>query len=91
MLEEILVVLAYSTRTQFVLCLSVILPIVVLILGEHFAETLAFPEPFSYLANALRPIILMRYEQAAVGLFISLVMLSAKLYFKDRKRILGDW
>ena len=39
------------------------------------------------IANAIRPIIEMRYEQAAWGALISFFGLAIKAYLKDRKRL----
>lgn len=86
--EEFIIVLAYSGRTQLAIIFGVMFFFGTLILGEHFASSLVFHGVLAPLADAIRPIILHRYEHAAWGSLLGFLLLAVKCYRKDRKRLL---
>lgn len=87
--EEFLIVLAYSAKTQLALVFGAVFYFGTLMLGEHFASSLVFQGMLAPLADAIRPIILHRYEHAAWGSLLGFLLLAVKCYRKDRKRLLN--
>lgn len=88
-IEEVLIVLAYSTKTQLAIFFGIIFFFVTLALGHHFASTLVFHGMMAPLADTFRPIIEHRYEKAAWVILGSFLLLAYKCFKKDRKRLLG--
>ncbi len=88
--EELMIVLAYSTRTQLAILFGIVFFIGILLLGHHFTSTLAFQGVLAPLADAIRPIIEHRYEKAAWGSSLSFLLLAFQCYRKDRKRLLNS-
>lgn len=86
--EEFLIVLGYSTRTQLAVVFGAVFFFGTLMLGEHFASNLAFHGVLAPLADAIRPIILHRYEHAAWGSLFGFLLLAVKCYRKDRRCLL---
>lgn len=87
-LEEFVLVLAYSVRTQLAIILGLVFFVGTLLLGQHFAETLHFEGYLAPLADVIRPYIAMRYEYAAWGALFTFFGVAIKVYLKDRKRFL---
>ena len=88
LLEEFLLVLAHSRRTQWALLLGVIGFTVTLLAGAYFSSQLVFSGLLAPMSEPLQHIFLLRCEIAAWGL-VSCLVLAAKSYVKDRKRLLG--
>jgi hypothetical protein len=88
-LEEFIVVLSYSTKTQLSIFFGVAFFFGTLALGHHVASTLIAQGMFAPLMDALRPIIVHRYEKLAWGSLFGFMLLAVKCYKKDRKRFLG--
>ena len=86
-LDEFVFVMSYSVKTCMALILGVVFFFGILMLGHHYAETLHFSGLMAPLADAVRPIVEMRYEQTAWGALISFWGLAIKAYLKDRKRL----
>jgi len=85
--EEFIIVLAYSTKTQWTIFFGVLFFFGTLIIGNHFASNIAFQGVLAPFTDAIRPIILHRYEHVAWGCLLSFLLLAFKIYMKDRKRI----
>ncbi len=87
--EEILLVLAYSKRTQLALVLGAISFVAVLMFGTYLVDGLQFHGMFSPLTDPVREALLGRYEKAAWGALGGFLMLAIRSYFKDRKRLMS--
>lgn len=87
LIEEFLLVLAYSRRTQWALFLGVFAFVVMLLGGSHFASTLNFEGMFAPFTAPIQELILKRYGWAALCVLISFLVLATKCYRKDRKRL----
>lgn len=85
-MEEWLITFAYSKRAQFAILFGFVSFIGILLLGNHMANKLHFEGMFATLAEAIRPIIVYRYEQAAWGTLVSFWILAGKILIKDRKK-----
>lgn len=85
--EEFLFVLAYSTRMQFAILFGIVFFLGTLLLGHHFTSNLVFQGMLAPLADAIRPIILHRYESVAWGNLFAFLLLAFKCYRKDRGRL----
>lgn len=89
-LEEFLVVLAYSKRAQLAIWLGLISFVVILVLGVVMAHNLELHGILAPLTAVIRETLIARYDKAAwtsLGLFL---LLAAKFYRKDKKRLLGQ-
>lgn len=89
LLEEFLLVLAHSRRTQWALLLGVIGFTVTLLAGAYFSSQLVFSGLLAPMSEPLQHIFLLRCEIAAWGVLVSCLVLATKSYVKDRKRLLG--
>jgi putative Ca2+/H+ antiporter (TMEM165/GDT1 family) len=88
-LEEFLWVLANSKKTQLLIWLGVISFVAILVLDLYVASRLNFNTISAPLTNVIRQMIIGRYEIAAWFSLASFLILAAKSYRKDRKRLLG--
>ena len=86
--EEFLLILAYSKKTQLAIWLGVISFMLILALGAYVSNHINFVGIFAPLANVIRKVFLDRYEMEAWLSLVSCLMLAAKSYNKDRKRLL---
>lgn len=87
-LTEILVVLAYSARTQFVLVLGLVSFAGFMLAGEHFVRQIELQGVLAPLTDVVREQIGHRYDRAAWVSLASCLLLAVKLYRKDRNRLL---
>ena len=90
-LEEILLVLAFSTRTQFAILLGVMSFIFILTYGYFAVDVFELIGLMAPLTEVLKPYFAHRYEAAAFGSLFGFMGVAVKLYKKDRKRLLGTW
>lgn len=90
-LEEVLLVLAYSTRTQVAILMGVVSSIGMLIYGYNTVESFELTGMLAPLTGVLKPYFSHRYEAAALSSLLSFLGLALKLYRKDYKRIMGRW
>ena len=90
-LEDILIVLSYSIRTQFTLLIGIICSGSIWLYGSFLVESMVFTGPLSAIAPILKPILLHRYEVAALVTLISFAGLALKQYLKDYQRMFGSW
>lgn len=86
---EILVVLAYSTRTQLAILMGFIFFVGILWAGDYFASRLVLHGFLAPLTDALRQKLVHRYDVAAWGAFAGFFLLAFRYYRKDRRRLLG--
>lgn len=87
-IEELLITFAYSKRAQFAFFFGMVSFIGILLLGHHMADKLHFEGIFAPFADAIRPTIIYRYEQAAWGALVSFWVLAGRILIKDRKKYL---
>ena len=87
-LEEFLIVLAFSKRTQWAILLGVVGFISILLVGAYFVNQMNFPEMVVPSAGLITCLILQRYEGAVWGVLFSSVLLAVRCYIKDRERLL---
>ncbi len=88
-LEEILMVLSHSTRTQLALACAFIFFFGFLLLGQALVGRVEFHGPLAPLTDVIRDALLHRYDKAAWIALGSFLLLAIKLYRKDRRRLLG--
>lgn len=88
-LEEFLIVLAYSTKTQLAVLFGLVFFVTTMAAGHYFAAEVQIPGMYSSLADVVREKISHRYDKVAWACLISFSLLAIKCYRKDRKRIFG--
>lgn len=88
-LDEALLVLAYSTRTQLAIVMGVVVSCAILIYGHFAVEQFELTGLMAPLTEVIRPYFEHRYDTLALGSLFSFFGLAAKAYRKDRKRLLG--
>lgn len=87
--EEFLLVLAHSRRTQVALVLGPTFFIAILVLGAYLVHDVQFQGMLAPLTDPIREALLGRYEEAAWGALGTFMVLAVKSYLKDRKRLLS--
>lgn len=87
-LEEFLIVLAYSTKTQMAVLVGLTFCIGILMAGDYFSSHLALHGPLAPLTEMIREKIAHRYDKVAWATLGSFLVLAFKCYKKDRKRLL---
>jgi hypothetical protein len=85
---ELLIALMYSRRAQLALWMGLISFFVILIVGHHLVGNLEFQGPFAPMSDAIKPLLLYRYEHIAWGSLISFWLLAVKILIKDRNKYL---
>lgn len=88
-IEEVLIVLAYSTRTQLAIVFGIVFFFLIIALGHHSASTLVLPGLMAPAADGFRSVIEHRYEKAAWLILGSFLLLAYKCFKKDRKKMFG--
>lgn len=89
-IEEFVIILAYSTRTQLSIFFGVVFFFGNILIGHHFASAFTFQGMLVPLADALLPVIEHRYEKLAWGSLFAFLLLANKCYKKDRKRLFSS-
>lgn len=87
-IEEFLIVLAHSRRTQASLFFGLAFFILFQLVGAFMVNGVHLNGPFAPLTDTIREALLGRYEQAAWGALGSFFILAIRCYLKDRKRLL---
>lgn len=87
-IEELMVVLAYSKRTQWAIGLGIASFVVILAAGDYVADHLSLQGVFAPISDAVREAVLGQYEKAAWSSLGAFLGLAFKCYRKDRKRLL---
>jgi hypothetical protein len=87
MIQEFLIVLAYSKRTQFALFFAVFSALVIWLAGEYFVGRVSFVGPLAPLTEVVREKLFHHYDKAALVSLASFLGLAVKLYIRDRKRL----
>lgn len=85
-LEEFLIVLAHSKRTQLAIYMAVVSFFAILFVGKYMTDRLQLGGVFAPLAEAVRETLLGRYEKTAWVSLGSFLLLAVRLYLKDRKK-----
>lgn len=88
-LEEFLVVLAYSKRSQLAILLGVMSFVSILAAGDYFTGRASFHGVLAPLSYILREALLHRYDKAAWASLGAFMLLAIKIYRKDRKKFLS--
>ena len=88
MLQEFIVVLGYSKRTQFALVLGGFFAPGLGLAGAYFVESISFAGPLAPLAEAIREKLMHRYDKAALLCLLGFLGLAVKSFLRDRKRLL---
>ncbi len=88
-LTEILIVIAYSGRTQAALALGMIGFITINLVGDYYLANFQLSGHMAPLTEVIKEKLLHRYDKAAWGILISFWWLAVKFYRKDRKKMLG--
>jgi len=85
---EILMVIAYSGRTQAAIILGIIGFIVINLVGDYYLANFQLSGHLSGLTEIFKEKIAHRYDKAAWAALFSCWWLAVKFYRKDRKRFL---
>jgi hypothetical protein len=85
---EILIVIAYSGRTQAAILLGMIGFIVINLVGDYYLADFQLTGFMAPLTDSIKGKLLHRYDKAAWGVLISFWWLAVKFYWKDRKKLL---
>ena len=87
-LEEFLVVLAYSTKTQLAVIFGLAFFVGTMVMGDYFISHLEIHGVLAPLTDVIREKIAHRYDKVAWASLVSFLFLAVKCYKKDRKRLL---
>lgn len=88
-LAEIEVVVSHSWRTQFMLALGIIAPLIILMLRRRYIGGMEFSGTFAELTEPIRMVLADRYKGAAIGAWATCWAGAFKMYHADRKRLFG--
>jgi hypothetical protein len=86
-LTDVLIVLSFSQKTQWVLLIGVILSISINILGEIMLEDFQLHGFLQPIGEVIRDKLLRRYDKLALLTLISFFLLALKTYSIDKKRL----
>lgn len=86
-LEEFLVVLAYSTKTQLAVICGLAFFVGTMIAGDYFTTHMEIHGVLAPLTDVIREKIAHRYDKVAWAALFSFFLFAAKCYKKDRKRL----
>lgn len=87
-LEEFLVVLAYSTKTQLAVIFGLAFFVGTMVVGDYFTSHLEIHGILAPLTDVIREKIAHRYDKLAWASLAGFFLLAVKSYKKDRKRLL---
>lgn len=87
-LQEFLVALGYSTKTQWTLAVGVWMSIATWLIGRWWSSTIELTGPLAGLVPVLQNFIQDRYSVVSLLILTSTVLVSVRTYLKDRKRLL---
>lgn len=86
-LEEFLVVLAYSTKTQLAVIFGLAFFVGTMVAGDYFTSHLEIRGILAPVTDVVREKIAHRYDKVAWASLASFLFLAVKCYKKDRKRL----
>lgn len=84
---EILLVIAYSGRTQAAIIMGMIGFIVINLVGDYYLTNFQLVGPMAAFTDVIKEKLIHRYDKEAWGVLFSFWWLAAKFYRKDRKRL----
>lgn len=83
---EILIVIAYSGRTQAAILLGLFGFILINLVGDYYLDNFHLSGYMAPLTDVIKEKLLHRYDKAAWGILISFWWLAVKFYRKDKKK-----
>lgn len=89
MVEEFLVVLTHSRRTQFAIVMGVVFCAGLLLGGAYIASHVDLAGLSGRAEDAIIAKLVHKYDKAALICLLGWWSVAVKCYFKDRKRLLG--
>lgn len=84
---DILLVIAYSRRTQLAIFFGIFGFIVINLMGNYYLNNLQLSGQMASLTDVIRDKLAHRYDKAAWGVLLSFLVLAVKLYQKDKKKL----
>ncbi|MDO9103674.1 MAG: hypothetical protein Q7U57_01800 [Methylovulum sp.] len=87
-LTEILIVIAYSGRTQAAIILGMIGFIGINLIGDYYLSHFQLSGTMLPFTEVIKEKLIHKYDKAAWGILISFLLLAIKFYRKDRKKFL---
>ena len=84
---EILLVIAYSGRTQTAIIMGMIGFIVINLVGDYYLTNFQLVGPMAAVTDVIKEKLIHRYDKAAWGVLFGFWWLAAKFYRRDRKRL----
>jgi hypothetical protein len=88
-LIDALVVLSYSTGTQWALLVGMLSFVGLMLAGEYFAGGLQFEAALAPLTEIVREHLVRRYDAAGSSALGGCLLVAAKRYRKGRKRLVA--
>jgi hypothetical protein len=88
-LEEWAFVFEASKGTQVCLVLAVIVPLLLLLMGEHFIARIDFAPPFAPLSGAIQEALSHRYAEGAITIFLGFMSAGATCFKKTRRKLIA--
>lgn len=88
-LEEFLVVLAYSGKTQLAALFGLGFFVGIMAAGDFFTSYVELHGILAPLTDVIREKIAYRYDKIAWAILFSFLLLAVRCYKKDRKRLFG--
>lgn len=86
-LTDVLIVLSFSQKTQWVLLIGVLCSIGISILGEIMLENFQLHGFLQPIGEVIRDKLLRRYDKLALLTLVSFFLLAVKTYNTDKKRL----
>ncbi len=83
---NILIVIAYSGRTQAAIILGMVGFIVIDLVGEHYLANFQLSGQFTGLTEIIKDKFANKYDKAAWGVLIGFWVTAFKLYQKDKRK-----
>jgi hypothetical protein len=88
---EILMVLAYSSRTQMAIILGIIGFITINLMGDHYLTNFQLSGQMAGLTDIIKHKLAHRYDKAAWLVLFSFWWTAIKFYRKDKKKFLNHF
>jgi len=85
--EELIVVFAYSTRTQVMVFAGILFSLGLLLWGDHLIAKVELSQTMKPMEEMIKQKLYHHYDKAALVVLISSWVAAYKLYKKDKKRL----
>jgi len=83
---EILIVIAYSGRTQAAIILGMIGFLIISLVGDYYLTNFELSGTMSAFTDVIKEKLLRRYDKAAWGVLLGFWWMAFKFYHKDKRK-----